>query len=383
MADKKKKSGTSPAVVVLFTLLCLTVVTCVVVVSAFFASEASRDQTVAYLGSKAANALATESVSIKINMENCTMTVGDKVQATATIYPNGSTAGIVWTSSDTSVFTVDGNGVIQVLAPGIVALTANFGNAYDSIAIECLAAGDKSMLNLPDYSMFADNGGNNTGDAGKPASGNNKETTAGSTQTTSANSNATTTDGNTNPTKESISGATTATTSANSSVTATTGSGTNVATTSPVATTPVPTTAAQTPKPTKGNSTGQETTSYMLPTTEEYTGVKVTSTQIAEELKTFGFKPYLSNTYVYEEGDSYLGEIIISPNMTHIYIKGRSNGFDNAIKGVLTELLPQSNASIWNAYQGASSDQTVTVDGRVVRVVVPADGGHSQIVIYN
>lgn len=383
MADKKKKSGTSPAVVVLFTLLCLTVVTCLVVVSAFFASEASRDQTQPYLGSKAANALATESISIKINMENCTMTVGDKVQVTATIYPDGSTAGIIWTSSDPSVFTVDGNGVVQVLSPGIVALTANFGNAYDSIAIECLEAGESSMLNLPDYSMFANNDGNNSNTNNKGNVG-NKETSGADH---GENGKATTAANNSNTTAASNSIAATGNGSASTSAP---GSTTGAAVTKPSGTTaaPVATTSASTAttsavKPTKGNNTSQQTTAYQIPTSEEYTGEKITSTQIAENLKNYGFKPYLSNTYVYEEGDSYLGEIIISSNMTHIYIKGRSTGFDNAIKSVLTELLPQSNESIWNAYQGASTDQTVTVDGRVVRVVVPADGGHSQIVIYN
>lgn len=367
MAKGNKTKKKSPVLIVLITLLSLTVVTFLIVVCAFFASISNKNQNESYVGSGAINAIATEQVSVKINMENCTMTVGTKVLVTATIYPDGSSSGIIWTSSDESVFTVDSKGNLEVLAPGIVALTANFGDAYDSIAIECVESGDNAVLNLPDYSMFTQNGGNNT--ANKPsdsasntspdstASAGNKNETTGQSKAPASDSSSTASSGTTaETTKPSVSQTTTAVT--------------------------VVTTAATDAAVTSGDS-HQETTSYVMATTPAYEGVKVLSTQIAENLPGYGFKQYLDNTYVFEENESYLGEIIISSNMTHIYIKDRSTGLDSAINSVLTELLPDSHDTVWNIYSGATTDQTMTVDGRVVRVVVPSDGGHSQIVIYN
>ncbi|MDD6573347.1 MAG: hypothetical protein PUF12_13265 [Thermoflexaceae bacterium] len=365
MGKNNKKKKNSPVMVVLITLLALTVVTFLIVVCAFFAGISNNKQSETYIGSGAINAIATEKVSVKINMENCTMTVGTKVQVTATVYPDGSTSGILWSSSDDSVFTIDSKGNLEVIGTGIVALTANFGDAYDSIAIECVESDDKAVLNLPDYSMFTQNGGKNTMDkettpaaetsAGSTTASNNGQETTGKPETTSATASSAATTAS-SATKPSISQTTTAVT--------------------------VVTTAAPETSTASGNNT-KETTSYQIETTPAYEGDKVLSTQVAEKLAGYGFKQYLNNTYVYEENESYLGEIIISSNMTHIYIKDRSTGLDNAINSVLTELLPDSHENVWNIYSGATTDQTITVDGRVVRVVVPSDGGHSQIVIYN
>ena len=90
-----------------------------------------------------------------------------------------------------------------------------------------------------------------------------------------------------------------------------------------------------------------------------------------------------SNVYVYTEAGTYYGEIIIQSNVSIIYIKQRSSGFDTRIKGVLAELLPDSYNQVWNNYLSATSDRTFTVEGRRVRIVTASGGGHSQIVIYN
>lgn len=358
MADKRKKKKISPAMIVLITLLSLTFVTFFIVLCAFFAGTMNKEQKESYVGSGVINELATENVSVKINMENCTMTVGTKVTVTATIYPGGSTAGIMWASSDESVFTIDSKGNLEVVGTGIVALTASFGDAYDSIAIECVEDEKQAVLNLPDYSMFTVNGGNNTV--------NNSSNQATQSQTEGSATEKTTASETIPHTQQE-----------------TTAAKTEVSTTAAVQ----PTTAAQpvtTAAPTKPpkNET-QQTTSYVIETTPPYEGEKVLSTDIVGKLGEYGFKQYLENTYVYEENDAYLGEIIISSNMAHIYIKERSTGFDNAVSAVLKDLLPDSHDSVWNIYTGASSDQTMTVDGRVVRVVVSGDSGHSQIVIYN
>ena len=365
--NRGKKKKISPVIIVLITLLSLSVGTLAIVVVAYFTSEGGKVQKESYVGSGAISELATEKVTLKINMENCTMTVGTKVQVTATVYPTGSTAGIMWSSSDTGVFTVDSQGNIEVIGEGIVALTANFGDAYDSIAIECDKAPDEAVLNLPDYSMFTVNSGNTTdkpqnttgsSQQGTTAAGsgtNQQTTTASGQQNTTANQNTTT-----------------------APQQATTGKPQPTTAGRPQITTPAVTNP---PSQTKGER--ETTTAYVIPTTPPYEGEKVLSTQIAERLGNYGFSQYLDNTYVYEEDGSFKGEVIISSNMTHIYIKERSTGFDTALSGVLTELLPESHNNIWSIYTGAQADQTVTVDGRVVRVVVPNGDGHSQIVIYN
>ena len=371
MANRGKKKRVSPALIVLITLLSLSVGTLAVVVVAYFTSEAAKvkGQPESYVGSGAIGELATEKVTLKINMENCTMTVGTKVQVTATIYPTGSTAGIMWSSSDTGVFTVDSQGNIEVIGEGIVALTANFGDAYDSIAIECVKAPDEAVLNLPDYSMFTANNGNTTD---RPQS-----TTAAPQGNTDVNQNqpqgttgANQPQGTTGANQQSTTGANQPGTTASNQQSTTAG---RPQTTTPAATNP--------PSQTKGER--ETTTAYVIPTPAPYEGEKVLSTEIAGRLGNYGFAQYLDNTYVYEENDSFKGEDIISSNMTHIYIKERSTGFDTAVSGVLTELLPESHNNIWNIYTSAQTDQTVTVDGRVVRVVVPGGEGYSQIVIYN
>lgn len=373
MAHKGKKKRISPALVALITLLSLSVGTLAVVVVAYFTSEAERAQRESYVGSDVIGELATEKVTLKINMENCTMTVGTRVQVTATVYPTGSTAGIMWSSSDTGVFTVDSQGNIDVIGEGIVALTASFGDAYDSIAIECVKAADDAVLNLPDYSMFTVNGGNTTDRPQSTAASNQQQSTTASNQQQS-----TTASGQQQSTAAVNQQQSTTAANQPQSTTAANQQQSTTAAKQPQSTTP---TATNPPSQTKGEK--ETTTAYVVPTQAPYEGVKVLSTEIADRLGNYGFSQYLDNTYVYEEGASFKGEVIISSNMTHIYIKERSTGFDTALSGILTELLPESHNNIWNIYTSAQTDQTVTVDGRVVRVVVPGDGGHSQIVIYN
>ena len=107
------------------------------------------------------------------------------------------------------------------------------------------------------------------------------------------------------------------------------------------------------------------------------------STQIGGQLPDLGFSQEMSNVYVCTENGTYYGEIITQPNVTIIYIKKRSDTFDNKIKSVITSLLPNEYMQVWNNYITANTDRTFTVEDRMVRIVVASNGGHSQIVIYN
>ena len=107
------------------------------------------------------------------------------------------------------------------------------------------------------------------------------------------------------------------------------------------------------------------------------------STDLSDILGNQGFTREYSNVYIYTENDTYYGEIIIQPEVSIIYIKQRSGGFDSKINSVLSELLPSEYSQVWSNYLSASSDRTFTAEGRKVRIVTAAGGGHSQIVIYN
>lgn len=107
------------------------------------------------------------------------------------------------------------------------------------------------------------------------------------------------------------------------------------------------------------------------------------STDLPDILGNQGFTREYSNVYIYTENDTYYGEIIIQPEVSIIYIKQRSGGFDSKINSVLSELLPSEYSQVWSNYLSASSDRTFTAEGRKVRIVTAAGGGHSQIVIYN
>lgn len=64
------------------------------------------------------------------------------------------------------------------------------------------------------------------------------------------------------------------------------------------------------------------------------------STDLPDILGNRGFTREYSNVYIYTENDTYYGEIIIQPEVSIIYIKQRSGGFDSKINSVLSELLP-------------------------------------------
>ena len=107
------------------------------------------------------------------------------------------------------------------------------------------------------------------------------------------------------------------------------------------------------------------------------------SSGIEDAIVDNGFEQTLSNVYVCVDNGTYYGEIITQSNVTIIYIKQRSAEFDRRINNVLESLIPGNSSQVWNNYLSASTDRTFTVDGRKVRIVVAAGGGHSQIVIYN
>ncbi len=136
-----------------------------------------------------------------------------------------------------------------------------------------------------------------------------------------------------------------------------------------------------------GGSSGGSSGSTSSGGSGENTGDKgIDSTQIGDYLPDCGFDnkgEAAGNVYVCKDGGTYQGQIVTLPNVTIIYIKQRNEGFDEKVKEVLAKLLPKEHGQVWNNYVTASSDRTFTVEDRMVRIVLAANGGHSQIVIYN
>ena len=64
------------------------------------------------------------STGITLNPTNTTVGVGETVQLNATLTPNDSTDGIAWTSSDTSIATVNAQGIVTGVAAGTATITA-------------------------------------------------------------------------------------------------------------------------------------------------------------------------------------------------------------------------------------------------------------------
>jgi len=297
------------------------------------------------LDEKASKTLLDATVSI--DMDSCAIPIGTTLKVTASIDPVEVEKTINWSSSDENVFTVDSEGIIIIKGKGTSALTATLGSTSDAIVIEGILNNDtaKSQNDLPIFNLIASsatssNGtlSNGTSSNGTSISGtsNNSSTVNNTGNTTNPVSNNTNNPGGTNNTGN----------NGNSSNPVNPDSGTN-------------------------NGTNSGTNS----------GLK--STELNGSLNEFGYSKVLSNVYVYQENNTYYGEIVIQSNVTIIYIKQRCEGYDMKIKQVIASLLPIENAQVWSNYIAASSDRTFTVEGRMVRIVTAFNGGHSQIVIYN
>lgn len=74
--------------------------------------------------------------AIKLDIEDAQLEVGDSQQLTATILPDDSTdTELVWSSSDESIVSVDGNGLITALTLGEVVITVSVKNNPDVKAV--------------------------------------------------------------------------------------------------------------------------------------------------------------------------------------------------------------------------------------------------------
>ena len=285
-----------------------------------------------------------EQTGVEILFENKAVPVGTSLKVTAIVTPDDDDKSIVWTSSNTDVFTVDKDGVITVTGSGTATLTATVGSVSDAVVIEGIrniAAGSDNGFSVYTHTAGSISSGSNTGlsSAGEvdsrlenqPVGENKSESSQG------------------------------------------TGSKENGVQSGGVQSGGVQSGGVQSGSSTTENSSSEDNND----------SGSSDSGEIEDTIINNGFEQTVSNVYVCQQNGTYYGEIITQSNVTIIYIKKRNSEFDSRINNVIENLIPGNSQMIWNNYLSASTDRTFTVDGRMVRIVVATGGGHSQIVIYN
>lgn len=321
-----------------------------------------------------------EKTSVEILMDDTAIPVGVTFMASAIVEPEDTDKALVWTSSNNDVMTVEQSGLVTITGIGTAALTATVGDVSDAVAIEGIESvtagssngyvvytGNGSPVKSSDSSgsssgtitanasgdegVSSSNDGSSVNNIGSNNSGNTTVNTSGSNGNSSNNSGSSNNSSNNNTSNNN---------SANNSGNASNNSNSNNS---------------------SGNTSSDSGSNNSSDSSNKGDGIE--STDLPDILDNSGFKQEYSNVYVYTENDTYYGEIIVQPNVSIIYIKQRSGGFDSKIQSVLSQLLPESYNQVWNNYVSATTDRTFTVEGRRVRIVTASKGGHSQIVIYN
>lgn len=312
------------------------------------------------------NSVADRSLTkVEILMDDTAVVVGTTFKAVAVVEPENTDKALVWSSSNEDIMKVDSDGIVTVNNVGVAALTATVGDVSDAVAIEGIKSVSAGSAN--GYVVYTGNGsitGSNSSNSS--SSGTSNSGTSGGTGYSYNSEAGSYDDGNSSGTDNGSSdgGYIADGSSGNSSGASNSNSGSTS------------NNSGSNSSNTNSGNTGNNNSS-----TGNSDGMK--STDLPDVLGNQGFTREYSNVYIYTENDTYYGEIIIQPEVSIIYIKQRSGGFDSKINSVLSELLPSEYSQVWSNYLSASSDRTFTAEGRKVRIVTATGGGHSQIVIYN
>ena len=371
--DKMKKSRIKPLYIAVAVVI-VVILTAVAVLISFTSSKNDSSKT-AQVSLDKANLKADgqleqpsqkEKTQVDILFDNKAIAVGTSLKVTAIVTPDDNDRAIVWTSSNEAVFTVDKDGIITIVGEGVATLTATVGSVSDAVVIE----GIRSIADGSDngFSVYIPSSGNTYSENNNSGAG---STGGGSTGGGSTGGNSTgggSTVGSLSEGSSTGGGSTGGSSTGGSSTGGGSIGGDSAGSSS-----------------SEGSSTGGGST-VGSSSEGSSTGVGSTgagSSGIEDAIVDNGFEQTLSNVYVCVDNGTYYGEIITQSNVTIIYIKQRSAEFDRRINNVLESLIPGNSSQVWNNYLSASTDRTFTVDGRKVRIVVAAGGGHSQIVIYN
>jgi len=336
-----------------------------------------------------AQQMSNTETEVEIEFEDCAVPVGTQLKMTALVVPENTDQALIWSSSDSSVAEIDKDGILTVKAVGTTVVTATVGTVSDSVVIEGIenvAQGSKNNLPVYTGTTLAKNNASGSGSASgstssggtSAGSGSDSGSTgtgggqAGGSWTGSGSSGSGSYDGGSGDSDSDGGDDSGSTDSGSGSSGGSSNSGSG--------------TTGGSSGSNSGNNDDSSTNggnSSNNSNSGSNTGNGDNSSSISDGLSGIGFTQRYSNVYVYEENDTYYGEIITQPNVTIIYIKQRSGTFDSRIQTVLARLLPDEYGQVWSNYLSANTDRTFTAEGRRVRIVVAPNGGHSQIVIYN
>jgi len=343
-SNRKKKRRLKPVPVLVLVAVLIGIIVSLALVFGEKPKEKSANVSISEAGGSYDKAVTNASdsansvkeITVSIDMDSCAIPIGTTLKVTASIEPVENDKTINWISSDDNVFTVDSEGIIIIKGIGTSALTATLGSSSDAIVIEGVQNNDlaKSQNALPIFNLTS-----------SKATSSNSISSNGTSNNSDPNASSTVNPVSLNST-DNASG-----TNNNADNIGDTGNSGN----------PVD----------SNNGTNSDT------------NIGMKSTELYASLSDIGYSKIFSNVYVYQENNTYYGEIVIQSNVTIVYIKQRCDGFDKKIKEVIARLLPTQNVEVWSNYISASSDRTFTAQGRMVRIITAANGGHSQIVIYN
>ena len=369
--DKMKKSRIKPLYIAVAVVI-VVILTAVAVLISFTSSKNDSSKTAQVSLDKAnlkadgqlEQPLQKEKTQVDILFDNKAIAVGTSLKVTAIVTPDDNDRATVWTSSNEAVFTVDKDGIITIVGEGVATLTATVGSVSDAVVIE----GIRSIADGSDngFSVYIPSSGNTYSENNNSGAGTGSGTGGGSANGGSTGGNST------------GGGSTVGSLSEGSS---TGGGSTGGSSTGGSSTGGSSTGGSSTGGGSIGGDSAGSSSSEGSSTGVGWTGAG--SSGIEDSIVDNGFEQTLSNVYVCVDNGTYYGEIITQSNVTIIHIKQRSAELDRRINNVLESLIPGNSSQVWNNYLSASTDRTFTVDGRKVRIVVAAGGGHSQIVIYN
>lgn len=332
---------------ILVTFLLLTVISGVLVLVGYISgNRTERHQYTGYNpteeSSKETERNQEEELRVEIHLPDCSVMVGTVLNVSATVYPSGGSA-VSWLSSNEKVCVVDTTGRAVVVGAGIAVLTASLGSVNDTVIIEGVEALDNAVLNLPAYNENLQAAAIPQPQETRPVTG---PTSTGIPLMTERASEAAVQQ----PSQQG-------------------------AAQQPVSQTTQPSSeAAQQPS--------QAAPPVVLPTAASPLS-SIRSSDLPDILTSYGFERHIDGTYVYEKDDICYGEVVLDSDKTHLYVIRHGDAFDLAAISLLAQFLPQSYENVWKTADKASSDITMTADGRTVRVVVPMAEGHKQLVIFN
>lgn len=305
--------------------------------------------------------------TVEIQLDDCAVAVGTIFKAVAIVTPADTERSTVWTSSDSNIVDVDAEGIITVKGVGVSVITATVGTVSDSVAIEGIQnASTGSQNGFGVYvadSLVSDKYGdlwvNHTSFNNNDNNQENILKHNNDNQTSHFNDGSNN-DGSNND-------------SSNNDV-----DDNNASHNDEYQDTPTDNGNSGSNSDDDNNMSNDNTQNDDVSNNGGGDGGHTEG-----KLDTQGFSQVMSNVYVYQEDDTYYGEIVTQPNVTIVYIKKRGSNFDSQVLGVLSSLIPSSYEQVWNNYLTANTDKTFMIDDRKVRIVVAPNGGHSQIVIYN